>query len=51
MPNYFWGEAIRHEAYLINRMATRSLTDKTPYEVYQARKPNLSHFAELWCIG
>ena len=30
MPNYLWGEAIRHATYLINRVATKALSDKTP---------------------
>lgn len=32
MPNSMWGEAVRHATYLINRIVTRSLVDKTPYE-------------------
>lgn len=51
MPNSFWGEAVRHATYLINRIATRSLDNKTPYEVYRGRKPNLSHLKVFGCIG
>ena len=51
MPNCFWGEAVRHATYLINRIATRSLDNKTPYEVYRGRKPNLSHLRIFGCIG
>lgn len=25
MPNYLWGEAVRHSTYLINRVGTRAL--------------------------
>lgn len=32
MPTYLWGEAIRHSTYLINRVATRPLNEKTLYE-------------------
>lgn len=42
MPNHLWGEAVRHATYLINRVATRSLDGKTPYEALKGRKPNLS---------
>lgn len=38
MPTYLWGETVRHATYLINRIATRSLKDSTPYEVYRGRK-------------
>lgn len=51
MPNYLWGEAIRHATYLINRIATRSLKDQTPYEALRGRKPNLSHLRVFGCIG
>ena len=43
LPNHLWGEAIRHTTYLINRVATRSLEGKTPYEALKSQKPNLSH--------
>lgn len=51
LPNYFWGEAIRHSTYLINRVATRSLIAKTPYEVLKGRKPNLDHLRVFGCLG
>ncbi|CAA7034523.1 unnamed protein product [Microthlaspi erraticum] len=30
IPNYLWGEAVRHSTYLLNRIATRTLVDMTP---------------------
>nr|GFB60478.1 zinc finger, CCHC-type [Tanacetum cinerariifolium] len=30
--NYFWGEAVRHATYIINRTHTRALVRVTPYE-------------------
>ena len=51
MPNYPWGESVRHATYLINRIATRSLKDQTPYEVLRGRKPNLNHLRVFGCIG
>lgn len=51
MPNYLWGEAVRHSTYLINRVPTRSLVvPQTPYEVLRGRKPNLSHLRVFGCI-
>ncbi|WZZ26643.1 hypothetical protein YC2023_010044 [Brassica napus] len=35
MPNYIWGEAVRHATYLINRIDTRSLQDQTPFVDHQ----------------
>ena len=51
LPNYLWGEAIRHVTYLLNRLATRSLNDKTPYELFRGKKPNVSHLRVFGCIG
>lgn len=51
LPNYLWGEAIRHSTYLLNRIATRILKDRTPYEVYRKTKPNIGHLRVFACIG
>ena len=51
MPNYMWGEGIRHTTYLINRVATRSLNAQTPYEVFKGRKPSVKHLRVFGCIG
>lgn len=51
MPNWLWGEAIRHSTYLLNRVATRALKDKTPFEVFRSKKPNISHLRVFGCIG
>lgn len=51
IPNYLWGEAVRHATYLINRVATRSLVKKTPYEVLKVKKPNPDHLGVFGCIG
>ena len=50
VPNYLWGEAVRHATYLINRLATRSLSEKTPYEVFRSKKPNLNHLRVFGCV-
>ncbi|KAK1419880.1 hypothetical protein QVD17_29300 [Tagetes erecta] len=51
VPNYMWGEGVRHATYLINRVPTRALTNKTPYEVFKGRKPNLSHIRVFGCVA
>jgi len=37
-----WGEALRHAAWLKNRMAMRSLNGKTPFKALYSRPPDLS---------
>lgn len=51
LPNFLWGEAIRHATYLINRMATRSLKECTPYEALRHKKPNIEHIRVFGCIS
>ena len=51
IPNYLWGEAIRHATYIINRVATKVLINQTPYEIYKGRKPKVKHVRVFGCIG
>ena len=51
LPNYLWGEAIRHSTYLLNRVMTRFLKDKTPYECFRDRKPTVEHIRIFGCIA
>jgi len=39
----FWAEAVNTASYLINRMASRVLADKTPYELWYGFKPSIDH--------
>ena len=50
-PNYLWGEAVRHATYLINRVATRVLISKTPYEALKNKKPNVDHLRIFGCVS
>jgi transposase InsO family protein len=51
LPNMFWGEAVTTAVYLLNRALTKSVTHKTPYEVFYGRKPNVAHLRTFGCIG
>ena len=51
MPNYLWGEAVRHSTYLINRVATRVLVSQTPYQVFKRKKPSIEHIHVFGCLG
>lgn len=43
LPSFLWGEAVRHAVYILNRLSTRSLSKKTPYEAWSGNKPNVEH--------
>lgn len=42
MPKYLWGEALFTAVYLLNRTST-STKNRTPYELWNNRKPDLSN--------
>lgn len=41
LPKFLWEEAIRHAIWLKNRMPTRALKGKTPFEAKTGEKPQL----------
>ena len=51
VPNYMWGEAIRHATYIINRVSTRALMNQTPYESLRGRKPSIGHIRVFGCVA
>lgn len=51
MPNYLWGEAVRHSTYLLNRLPTRAVTGITPYEAWSNNKPSIDHIRVFGCLA
>ncbi|KAD4179568.1 hypothetical protein E3N88_28159 [Mikania micrantha] len=49
LPQWLWGETVRHAVYLLNRTPTKALEGKTPYEALKGRKPRLSHLKVFGC--
>ena len=47
LPEYLWEYAIAHSTYVRNRAYTMSLKNKTPYEAWFKKKPNVSHLREF----
>jgi len=39
VPGRFWGEAVRHSVHLLNRLPTRPMGSRTPFEAWSGRKP------------
>ena len=46
LPMSFWGYALETAAYTLNRVPTKTV-DKTPYELWFGKKPNLSYL-KIW---
>ena len=49
LPKRFWAEAINTACYTQNRSLINKLHNKTPYELWKGRKPNLSYFHSFGC--
>ncbi|KAH9770099.1 Integrase catalytic domain-containing protein [Citrus sinensis] len=44
LPKYFWAEAVNTACYVLNRVLIRPHLNKTPYELWKDRKPNIGYF-------
>jgi len=49
IPKHFWAEAVNTACYVQNRILIRPILDKTPYELWKGRKPNISYFKPFGC--
>jgi hypothetical protein len=49
MPAEFWGEVVVTAIYLQNRLLTKSLTGRTPYEAWHGWKPAVNHLRVFGC--
>ena len=49
LPKYFWADAVSTTCYVMNRVLIRPILKKTPYELFNERKPNIGHLKEFGC--
>jgi len=49
LPKYFWADAMSTSCYVMNRVLIRPILKKTPYELFNRRKPNISHLKVFGC--
>uniref|UniRef100_A0A2N9F8W6 Integrase catalytic domain-containing protein n=1 Tax=Fagus sylvatica TaxID=28930 RepID=A0A2N9F8W6_FAGSY len=50
LPIHFWGNCVQTAVYLINRIPTPLLSNKTPYEVLLHKAPHYSHLRTFGCL-
>ena len=43
MPSNFWAEVVNTSVYLLNRLLTKSLKNKAPYEAWYGVQPSVKH--------
>ncbi|KAL4388255.1 hypothetical protein GQ457_09G011180 [Hibiscus cannabinus] len=51
VPVRFWGEAVRHAVYLLNRLPTKVLRDRTPFEAWMGSKLHLTYLRVFGCVA
>ena len=49
LPKNFWVETLNTSCYIINRCMIRPILNKTPYELFKGRKPNIMHLRVFGC--
>jgi len=50
LPKQFWAETVNTTTYLLNRLPTRALKIKTPFEVWKGYKPFVQHLKVFGCV-
>ncbi|KAJ0500497.1 putative RNA-directed DNA polymerase [Helianthus annuus] len=51
VPDELWAEAVRHSVFLLNRIGTKSVRNRTPYEAWKSSKPTLEHVRIFGCVA
>ncbi|KAH9743963.1 Integrase catalytic domain-containing protein [Citrus sinensis] len=49
LPKYFWAETVNTTCYVLNHVLIRPHLNKTPFELWKDRKPNISYFKVFGC--
>ena len=49
LPKYFWADAVNTACHVMNRVLIRPILKKTPYELFNGRKPNISYLHVFGC--
>jgi len=49
LAKHFWAEAVNTSCYVQNRIYIRPILEKTTYELFKERRPNISYFQQFGC--
>lgn len=51
VPSQYWGEAVRHATFVLNKLPTRALSTVTPHEAWYGKKPSLDCLKVFGCTA
>lgn len=51
VPAQYWGEAVTHAVYLLNKLPTRAMSTITPHEAWLGTKPNVNCIKVFGCTA
>ena len=51
MSTEFWGEAVSTDVFSLNWSPTKALEERTPYEAWYGRMPNVAFLRTFGCFG
>ncbi|KAJ9566378.1 hypothetical protein OSB04_002344 [Centaurea solstitialis] len=51
LPKVFWGECVLTAAYIINRLPSKVIKNKTPYEIIFQQRPDYEHMKVFGCLA
>ncbi|KAI3759425.1 hypothetical protein L6452_07232 [Arctium lappa] len=51
LPTKFWGECVMTAAYIINRLPSKVIGFKTPFEILFKQKPSYEHMKVFGCLA
>ena len=49
LPNSLWAEAVHTVVHILNKSPTKSVRNRTPYEAWSGKKPEVSHLKVFSC--
>lgn len=50
LPVKFWGECVLIATYIINRLPSKVIEQKTPYKITLGKKPDYDHMRVFGCL-
>jgi len=49
MAKSFWAKVVNTSCYIKNKIYIKPILNKTPYELFKGRRPNISYFHQFVC--